>query len=95
MKFVYSDKMLFSCADMVSQLNNRVFPTPEFAKQKILETINSYRKNIRYVATGGFVLLFEEDATGRIHVEFLVDPYIVNLSKYENLPDVIFEVDMP
>ena len=104
MKIKYNNAHLMACVEVVSnynkyfnysQIHNMIITLIEDTiKRGELElNPNTYR-----VETAGFILVFNQaDSEGIREVEFLVDPYIANLSNYQGSAadqDVVSEVEV-
>ena len=104
MKIKHNPAHLMACAEVVSnynenfnysQIHNMIITLLENTIKRGALEINpdTYR-----VSTAGFILVFNQaDSEGVREVEFLVDPYIVNLLKYlgsDADQDVVSEVEV-
>ena len=104
MKIKYNPVHLMACAEVVSNYNkyfnyyqiyNRIINLIEDTIKRGDLEINP--DDFR-VETAGFILVFNKaDYRGIREIEFLVDPYIANLSNYKGSPsdqDVVSEVEV-
>ena len=104
MKIKYNPAHIIACAEVVSRFNTRFssFQVYNLIVDLLEDTIKrgevQINPNTYRVETAGFILVFNQaDSEGIREVEFLVDPYIANLSNYQGSAadqDVVSEVEV-
>ena len=104
MKIKYNPVHIIACAEVVSSFNTRFsyFQVCDLIIDLLEDTIKRGELELNLddfrVETAGFILVFNKaDSRGIREIEFLVDPYIANLSNYmytsANL-DIVSEVEV-
>ena len=104
MKIKYNPVHIIACAEVVSSFNTRFsyFQVYNLIIDLLEDTIKRGELELNpddfRVETAGFILVFNQaDSEGIREVEFLVDPYIANLSNYMYTSanqDVVSEVEV-
>ena len=104
MKIKYNPAHLTACVEAVSRFNTRFnyFQVYNLIIDLLEDTIKRGELELNLedfrVETAGFILVFNKaDSKGIREIEFLVDPYIANLSNYQGSAvdqDVVSEVEV-